>query len=335
MPVIFLAVVELAVRTFGVDTFFQNRFFVLNRALDYPDVFQKDRDLFWRLRPDQVVTSKFFEGKTYRINSLGLRGREVSKVKTKRRILALGNSCTFGWGVSYEETYVKRLEVFLDGAYDVINGAIPGYSSFQGRRFFERGLVQLQPDILLILFVWNDHWAAASQIADKDQQFPPQAIIACQNLLSRFHSYRLLKKLLLSGIEQEPDSLFDRKAPIYRVGLEDFRKNLRDICRLARSKGTTPILLTSPIPPLATYYPPGARSPMHRFHERYNQVIRELSVSDSVDLVDLAREFAHYADLYDKALNDPIHFNAKGHRLAAELLAEHIRENRLVEPGNF
>jgi lysophospholipase L1-like esterase len=328
---VFLTVVELAVRLAGVDTAFQNRFFVLNRALDYPDVFRKDRDLFWRFRPHQVVTSKFFEGETYHINSLGLRGEEVKSRKTKKRILALGNSCTFGWGVAYQDTYTRRLESLLKGAYEVINCGIPGYSSFQGKCLFEKELIGLQPDIILILFAWNDHWAAANRIADKDQQFPPRTIIAIQNFLSHLHSYRLLKKLLLSGIEKEPDSLFDRMEPIYRVGLKDFQSNLREICRAARSKGITPILLTSPIPSLATYYSPGSKSPMHSFHEKYNQVIRELSISDTVNLIDLAREFDQYGNLFDDAPNDPIHFNAKGHLLAAELLAEHIREYYLLE----
>lgn len=330
---LFLTLVELVVRALDVDTFFQNRFFVLNRALDYPDVFQKDRELFWRLRASQVVTSKFFEGKTCRINSLGLRGAEVSKVKTKRRVLALGNSCTFGWGVSYQDTYTQHVNALLGDAFEVINAGIPGYSSFQGKRFFERELIYLHPDIVLILFAWNDHWAAANQIADKDQEFPPQAVIACQNILSRFHFYRLVKKLLLAAIEKEPDSLFDRQALVYRVGLEDFRKYLQEICRFACSNGATPILLTSPIPSLTTYYPPGSRSPMHRYHEKYNQVIRDLSTSDGIDLVDLAREFDRFDGLYDDAVKDPIHFNAQGHRLAAELLAAYIRRNILLKPA--
>ena len=329
---IFLVVVELAVRLIGISTAFQNRFFVLNRALDYPDVFQKDYELFWRFRPDQIVTSKFFEGKTYRINSLGLHGEEVKSRKAGMRILILGNSCSFGWGVSYQDTYAERLEVLLGNECEVINGAIPGYSSLQGRRFLEKELIHLQPDIILILFAWNDHWAAANGIADKDQQFPPRAIIAVQNFLSRFHSYRLMKRLLLSTVEKNSDSLFDKTAPVYRVGLSDYKCNLRAICQIARSRGATPILLTSPIPSLSTYYPSGSKSPMHNFHEKYNQVVRELSVSDSIDLIDLAWEFDRYDDLFDDAHNDPIHFNVKGHRVAAELLAGYIRER--YPPGS-
>jgi lysophospholipase L1-like esterase len=72
---------------------------------------------------------------------------------------------------------------------------------------------------------------------------------------------------------------------------------------------------------------------MHRYHEKYNQVIRDLAASDSIDLVDLAREFDKYSDLYDDATKDPIHFNAKGHTVAAQTLAEYIRRHGM--PGSF
>ncbi|HWR82039.1 MAG TPA: SGNH/GDSL hydrolase family protein [Candidatus Deferrimicrobium sp.] len=324
---VFVTIAEVAVRLARVDTTFQNRLFTLNRNLDYPDVFLRDRDLFWRFRPGQVITSEFFDGKTYRINSSGLRGEEIAPRKTKPRVIAFGNSCTFGWGIPYEDTYPARLEMMLEGAYEVINAGIPGYTTLQAKRFFERDLGRLQPDVVLLLFAWNDHWAAAHQIADKDQQFPPAAIITVQNLLSRSHAYCLLKKLLLATIEPDRDSVVDRSAVVYRVGPDDFRGNLQELCRLARAAGATPVLLTSPIPSLTTYYPPGAISPMHRFHNLYNDVIRDLARVDRVDLVDLALEFDRYSDLFDRAADDPIHFNAKGHQIAAEMLNAYLREH--------
>jgi len=322
----FVVIVEGIVRLIGVDTYFQNRFFTLNRALDYPDVFKKDRTLFWRLRPNQTITSRFFEGRTYRINSLGLRGENIGP-KTKPRILTIGNSCTFGWRIADSYTYAEQLQRLLLDDYQVINAGIPGYTSLQGRRFFESDLLALEPDIVTILFSWNDHWAAGGGIADKDQKFPPSVVLAVQNALSRLHTYRLLKKAWLSAIEPNPDSLFDRSNIIYRVELDDYRENLTAICRTARSRGITPILLTSPIPSLATYYPPGARSGMHRYHAMYNDVVRQVALSEHVSLVDLALEFDNYDNLWDDVNSDPFHFNTEGHRIAAELIAENILED--------
>jgi lysophospholipase L1-like esterase len=297
---------------------------VLNRALDYPDVFLKDHDLFWRFRPDQNITSQFFEGKTYAINSHGCRGPEIDEEKRAQRVVLIGNSCLFGWGVSYDKSVAGQLQASLGADYEVINGAIPGYSSWQGRGFYESELTALEPDLVVIMFGWNDQWAAASGIADNRQQFPPRAIIALQNCLAELHSYRLLKKLLLTSTEPSPDSLFDRAAPVYRVGLEDFRDNLTYLCDRIREDGAQPILMTEPQPSNAVYGEAVASHPAVRNHQRYNQVVRELALDFSVTLIDAARLFDQHDDLYDDARRDFIHFNDRGHVLIAQALTDLI-----------
>jgi lysophospholipase L1-like esterase len=109
------------------------------------------------------------------------------------------------------------------------------------------------------------------------------------------------------------------------VGPKDFYSNLSTICRVARAHNIRPILLTSPIASLENYYPPGSRSNMHKFHEYYNQLIRQLAASERIELVDLAKEFDRYNDLFDNAARDPIHFNARGHALVARLIADYLR----------
>ncbi|UCD94244.1 MAG: hypothetical protein JSU69_10850, partial [Candidatus Zixiibacteriota bacterium] len=138
----FVLVTEIIFTAIPIDTYFQNRFFLVNRALDYPEVFKKDYHLFWRFRPSQTIKSRFFEGREYRINSSGLRGDEIPPKSEKIRIVALGNSCTFGWRMRDDETYAKQLERIINGdtslpQVETINAGIPGYSSFQGQRFFD------------------------------------------------------------------------------------------------------------------------------------------------------------------------------------------------------
>lgn len=329
--VLFVAAVELALRLAGVDPFFQNRFFVLNRALDYPGIFKKDHDLFWRLRPDRTVTSRFFIGRTYRTNSLGFNGPEVTPKKNRTRIITMGNSCTFGWGVAIENSYPRRLEDLLGSGFQVINAGVPGYTSLQGKRLYRSDLRQLRPDIVTVLFAFNDHWAAAGEIPDKQQELPPQWLLDIQNTLGRLHTYRVLRKLILSSVEPSMDSLYNRQAPVYRVDPDDFRANLTELCRMIEADRARPVLLTSPIPDLATYYPPGHKSGLHAYHERYNKIVREVAAAENAGLVDLAIEFDRYDGLFDDPLVDPIHFNARGHRLAANTIAEYLR--REVTPA--
>src|SRR2546426_7316948 len=72
------------------------------------------------LRPDTEAgfrlyrphAASHFSGVDVRINSLGFRDREVVLPKPAEvfRILAVGDSVTFGFGVDLAETYVKQLE---------------------------------------------------------------------------------------------------------------------------------------------------------------------------------------------------------------------------------
>lgn len=329
---VFLVLTELILTLIPVSTFYENRFFLVNRALDYPDVFLKDHDLFWRLRPSQTITSRFFDGKTYRINEHGLRGSNIPAKSDKIRIVGLGNSCTFGWGINDEATYLAQLEGIINRdpglpEMEVINAGIPGYSSFQGRRFYALESSDLKPDIVLIMFGWNDQWAAADDIQDKDRKFASQTVLDMQNCLSRLKLYGLLRRLLLSAGESSLADRLNRTNPAYRVALDDFQANLETIVRQCRAEGVTPIILSSPIPALDTYYPPGTASPMHRFHNFYNLQARTAARNTGSLFIDLAVIFDGYDDLFDNAANDPIHFNPRGHRVAAEAIFRHLFEN--------
>jgi hypothetical protein len=94
----------------------------------------------------QPSTTRFSATKGYEltpdhanINSHGLRDEEFSLAKPadRFRILALGDSFTYGHGVRSEETYVKQLEAMLNHKlgnrgirYEVLNAGVPGYKSW-------------------------------------------------------------------------------------------------------------------------------------------------------------------------------------------------------------
>jgi lysophospholipase L1-like esterase len=100
---------------------------------------------------------------------------------------------------------------------------------------------------------------------------------------------------------------------------------------LCQGNGIRPIILTSPIPSLETYYGTGKVSPMHQYHGYYNDKARQLAADYNVDLVDLAIIFDNYNDLFDDVQLDPIHFNAKGNRVAAEAIYQYLANNQLIK----
>ena len=98
-----------------------------------------------------------------RISSQGLRERELGpKEDDEFRILALGDSFTMGWGVSYEEAYPHVLEVLLNDAQPnkkitVINGGVTGYGPWQEGIFLQERGWRLEPDLVLLqLYPEND-----------------------------------------------------------------------------------------------------------------------------------------------------------------------------------
>jgi lysophospholipase L1-like esterase len=102
-------------------------------------------------------------------NTLGLRDAE----RTQRaapgtiRILALGDSVTFGMGVAQEETYPRQAERLLSerrGApVEVLNMGMPGYNSVhQLAQLRELGLA-LDPKVIVVGFLYNDITPSSAQ----------------------------------------------------------------------------------------------------------------------------------------------------------------------------
>ncbi|MEW6051805.1 MAG: SGNH/GDSL hydrolase family protein [Candidatus Zixiibacteriota bacterium] len=323
---LFLALAELALRFIDPDLYYKNQFFPVNRDIDFPDVYKKDPMLFWRFRENQTISSRRFSDLDYRINSLGMRGPEIARTKNGVRILTLGNSCTFGWGVRQEQIWTTRLQEMLKRgiltqSIEVVNAGVPGYSSLQGWRYFENELLVLQPDIVLITFAWNDEAPAGQGISDDRQQPPGRLILAAQNLFSRLKLYQFMRKVVLSATEKQKIVALDDPLAVRRVPPDRFKKNLTEIIRLARRNNCRPVLVIPPIASLHIYFKESV-SPLHTMHAAYQNQIRLVSQYEKTELVDLQEAFDKQSDLWDDPYADCTHFNAKGHGVAAQTIAE-------------
>lgn len=129
------------------------------RALDPGNLFEYDRQKVYRLKANY---KGLFTLRYVGTNSNGYRDSEIPLNKDSRaiRILAVGDSVTFGFGVSEKETYPELCEQMLNREFpshrfDFINTAVPGNSPFQEFFDAERGMM-FRPDIVTIQFVLND-----------------------------------------------------------------------------------------------------------------------------------------------------------------------------------
>lgn len=104
----------------------------------------------YALRPYRLVT-----------NSVGLRNTdELNKDASVTRILAIGDSFTYGFYVHNEEAYPARLEEVLeqttDRRYQVLNGGVPGYTLQDELAYLNEKGLALNPDIVVLGVYTND-----------------------------------------------------------------------------------------------------------------------------------------------------------------------------------
>lgn len=92
-----------------------------------------------------------------RINSLGLRDveRTFANPSGIGRILLLGDSFTFGQGVSMEESFARRMEKQLGGV-EVINAGVPGYGLDQEYLLYKDRAHKFGADLVILVFFIND-----------------------------------------------------------------------------------------------------------------------------------------------------------------------------------
>lgn len=88
-------------------------------------------------------------------NSMGIREREVTQPKPENifRIVGVGDSYTYGWGVNIEETWLRRLEQILkipDKSIETVNLGKPGAGPPYYAEITQKIVPLLEPDLILV-----------------------------------------------------------------------------------------------------------------------------------------------------------------------------------------
>ena len=87
----------------------------------------------------------------------GLRDRDYGpKPAGTLRVLGLGDSFAFGWGVENEESVFKVLERSLnaDGGrpVEVVNGGVPGFGTYEALQLLQTVGLRYEPDLVVLAF---------------------------------------------------------------------------------------------------------------------------------------------------------------------------------------
>jgi lysophospholipase L1-like esterase len=243
-------------------------------------------------------------GTKLRTNSLGLRGDEIRDDGSKR-ILAIGDSCTWGWRVGQDESYPAVLQRLLDErygapAYQVINAGVPGYSTYRGLLYLrERGL-RLNPAIVIAGYSFND----LSGGGDDEVRIAHNRLVMPLLLVDDFftESFRFYRWARYSMAVTDARSGDHAK----RVPPDKFKRNLAEIVRLSRDHGAKVMLLN------------------------FTELRRHIAYKTA--LVEVAEELDVPLLFYEGPKFDVVHPTAEGHRaFAPQILARLEHEGWLTE----
>lgn len=266
------------------------------------------------------------------INSLGFRGPEPDLSATQAvRILLLGDSFTFGYGVEYDQTFGAVLQRKLGDAgiqSIIFNAGVTGWGTAQQLLFASDHEERLNPDIVVLTFCENDpiedEIFARGGAKGVLPSFPGKRWLrdhvhlygVVYNAVSSFlyNRYVLQKMPVPSGNNTVPSPLnaSPTVAPTSRFGGLEWYYRTMDLIRSFsshwRKRRPDALLIVQNV---------------EFWRNDFRDVMRVLETEGHIRFVDLRDDAGHLTPEQTKLPFDP-HWNEDMHRISAERLAREI-----------
>ncbi len=261
-------------------------------------------------------TSSVLMGVPVQINSKGLRDYEYTYEKPvgTYRILVLGDSITFGWGVAFEKTFPKLLEAMLRErnnqtrkytTVEVINAGIGNYNTRQELASLRKEGMKYEPDEVLLIYYLSD-----SEKTQKEVGVP-------------FGIHKSIIRAFLVSVRNKIFAVLDarRRYNFYyrdqysERGWGEHQKILLDFAKTTKDRGIRLTVLIFPeLHDLKDYQ-------FLDIHKKITGVFRGHG-SQVLDLLDIFK--GKEADQFWVARDDP-HPNTKAHQLTADFIFKEIK----------
>ena len=301
-----------------------------NIEFGYPRPYQisaaeRDEKLFWTF-------PKSIPG----VNSYGFQGPEPARPKPAGiyRIVFLGNACTSSGFPAATELMLRETHPEVE----CLNFALPGYSSHQGAVIAKSFLAELEPDLLVVSFGWNDRWLAFGEIDEEKKMAVDRGAgrSAADELYSRWRLLQLSRKALVPILGES------KQLDVSRVPAERFMKNLEEIGAEAERLGAPVIFATEPSshPSLgapddvvSSTYAKSKEDALALFRQ-YNDIIRRVaSERSSRRLLDLDALMSSRNDVRRLFNEDGVSYSRAGTAVVADLETRYILEHFLAPHG--
>ena len=193
-------------------------------------------------------------------NREGFRGpeRTAERRGPTVRLLGLGDSVMFGWGVSYENCFLARLERLLardfpEVSWEAVNTAVPGYNTaMEVATLREKGLAYA-PDVVVVNYVGND-LGLPSFIVDPRDSLSFRSSFLVEFVRSRLalgpaEPGRRLRAVPREVRRQVLSGRMESVPPRYRelVGLDAYRRSMSELKELSVQHAFSVVVLAQPI----------------------------------------------------------------------------------------
>ena len=298
----------------------------LYRWRDYATVIENDPELFWRLAPNRTLPQNAWPLRGVISNGQGLReDHEIpfEKPPGELRVLFLGDSCTFGYGLLHHEGFVYQVEAKLRSEFpqvrlECINAGVPGYTLFQGVRFLETRGFRYHPDLIVLNFGWNDgsQWAGVGD----PHHYGPWLVSQYAPKLRESRLYQIVWTAI--------DRWKNDEAPGRpRLLPEEFRSLLAQVHEDARRQGAELLLLVwagpfNIAPDVPRDYATSYQSDMRTYGQQELRFGPE-QTAGLVDLVPIVREMAK-TQFPSAIFLDHVHATSLANERFAEAIAKKL-----------
>lgn len=304
--------------------------------------FELDPDLIYRLRADNAVrwsSAEFTE--ISHTNALGLRGAAVGAAKRPgaHRVLALGDSFTYGHGVQDDEAYPAVVETILRGrAHDVqvLNAGVPGYNTDQSYTYALRDGLALAPDVVVLGIHCSDisdnyesslYDVAAGELVRRDaRQTRMYELGSVVGWIPAAVRQSRTFEVLVSSIEwHDAPSARPAVADLDAWSYEKIRLEVTDLRRRGAERGAAVAVVLMPCKKALAATAP----------DPYGTLARDLGAAGVPVLASARVLAAPGRDLTPLFFRDDPHLNADGNRALARVVADFLEEQGLVaaRPG--
>jgi lysophospholipase L1-like esterase len=276
----------------------------------------EDPDVLWMPKPGRTERGGGKWGDGLTINANGHRSQKMPAEKPEgvRRIMVLGGSHPFGMWVGQQEVYSAVMQSALDarqpGAWQVMNAACPGHTTYQGRAYLEKFGARFAPDIVVFDLGMNDQLPLALDWAAPDHEVAavPASARAVSAAFDRLATFHVLKRVLRAARPATTDGV--------RVPLKKRMQNLRTVGKLGARLGWKTLYVTQV----------GVES-VGRGKARCTYRAEGFEPK-----VDLCAVFEAMGDEAGAVFVDPIHADARGHRIIGDAVLARLDELGWTKP---